>query len=126
MSDVLEKKREDDTQRYFAKRLCTEDTDAGEASCSEPLSRCTDTLQPAEVSNRTSFDMDDDEGSTSYVVKRISALVCETEPYILDIDLDFFSCKNPFKELYTQVHCVHVYELEQLFHSYCFYILNTI
>ncbi|CAG11643.1 unnamed protein product [Tetraodon nigroviridis] len=39
---------------------------------------------------------------TSYAVKRVSALLHETDPYVLDIDLDFFSCKNPFKELYTQ------------------------
>lgn len=66
-------------------------------------------MYAAEGSTGTSFgkdddDNDDEEGSTSYVVKRISALVCETEPYILDIDLDFFSCKNPFKELYTEVY----------------------
>uniref|UniRef100_A0A671VYI6 Chromosome 5 open reading frame 22 n=1 Tax=Sparus aurata TaxID=8175 RepID=A0A671VYI6_SPAAU len=49
------------------------------------------------TSNKLCYD-----GSTSYVVKRISAFLSETEPYILDIDLDFFTCKNPFKELYTQ------------------------
>ncbi|XP_070830783.1 UPF0489 protein C5orf22 homolog [Chaetodon trifascialis] len=96
-----EKKAEVDTERWFAKRPRTEDSIAGEASCSEPLSRCTDTWQPAEGSNGPSLGTDD-EGSTSYVVKRISAFLSETEPYILDIDLDFFSCKNPFKELYTQ------------------------
>uniref|UniRef100_A0A8D3BD76 Uncharacterized protein n=1 Tax=Scophthalmus maximus TaxID=52904 RepID=A0A8D3BD76_SCOMX len=60
--------------------------------------------QAAEWSSGTGpGDADDgDEGSTSYVVKRISACLSDTEPYILDIDLDFFSCKNPFKELYTQ------------------------
>ncbi|XP_044074585.1 UPF0489 protein C5orf22 homolog isoform X2 [Siniperca chuatsi] len=95
------KKPEEDTERWFAKRPHTEYDKAGEASCSEPLLRCTDTLQPAEGSNGTGLG-DDDEGSTSYVVKRISAFLSETEPYILDIDLDFFSCKNPFKELYTE------------------------
>lgn len=102
--DVSEKKTEEDTERWFAKRPRTEDGNAGEASCSEPHLRRTDTPQAAEGSNGTSLGEDDDEGSTSYVVKRISALVCETEPYILDIDLDFFSCKNPFKEMYTQVY----------------------
>uniref|UniRef100_A0A8C6WIU2 CE022 protein n=1 Tax=Neogobius melanostomus TaxID=47308 RepID=A0A8C6WIU2_9GOBI len=41
-------------------------------------------------------------GSTEYVVRNVSALLSDTQPYVLDIDLDFFSCKNPFKELYTQ------------------------
>lgn len=93
--------------RGLAKRPCTEGT--GEPGCSLPALQGTDTLHTAEGSNGTSFgkdedDNDDEEGSTSYVVKRVSALVCETEPYILDIDLDFFSCKNPFKELYTEVY----------------------
>lgn len=93
---------EEDIERWFAKRAHTEYNTDGEASCSEPLLTCTDTLQPAEGSYRTGLGNDDEEGSTSYIVKRISTFLSETEPYILDIDLDFFSCKNPFKELYTQ------------------------
>ncbi|XP_040000426.1 UPF0489 protein C5orf22 homolog [Xiphias gladius] len=105
---LTEKNTKEDTERWFAKRRRTECNKAGESSFSEPFSTATDTLKPAggkeeQWSNGTGLGEDDeDEGSTNYVVKRISAFLTETEPYILDIDLDFFSCKNPFKELYTQ------------------------
>lgn len=90
---------EKDTEECSVKRPRTERRKSGEPSSSHPLAAATDSLQPAEGSNVNDVD---DEGSTSYVVKRISSFLSETEPYILDIDLDFFSCKNPFKELYTQ------------------------
>ncbi|XP_026168813.1 UPF0489 protein C5orf22 homolog isoform X2 [Mastacembelus armatus] len=101
---LTERKREEGTERWFAKRARTECNQAEEASSS------THTLQPAEGSNIKEehgcnvigSGAEEEEGSTSYVVKRISAFLLETEPYILDIDLDFFSCKNPFKELYTE------------------------
>lgn len=111
-SSLTEQKTGEDTRRWPAKRQRTERDKAEGAGCSESLSAATDTLQPAGGSSvkeqqwssgtYLGTDNDEEEGSTNYVVKGISAFLVETEPYILDIDLDFFSCKNPFKELYTQ------------------------
>lgn len=102
------------TERSFPKKPRTDHNVPGEASGSQTT--CSVAPPAAGGSNGPNLwdhrahhgdDDDDDEGSTSYVVKRISALLHETDPYVLDIDLDFFSCKNPFKELYTQVSATH-------------------
>ncbi|XP_039892895.1 UPF0489 protein C5orf22 homolog isoform X1 [Simochromis diagramma] len=107
---LTEQRTEKDTEECSVKRARAERRKSGESSSSQPPSANTDSLQPAEGSTAedgadgdgAGGDGVDDEGSTSYIVKRISSFVSETEPYILDVDLDFFSCKNPFKELYTQ------------------------
>ncbi|XP_034559645.1 UPF0489 protein C5orf22 homolog [Notolabrus celidotus] len=93
------------SERHFSKRQKTDWGAAEEAGCSETLFTCTDTSQPAGGSTESGLSTegaDDEEGSPGYVVKRLSTMLSEAEPYVLDIDLDFFSCKNPFKELYTQ------------------------
>lgn len=37
------------------------------------------------------------------LVSLVSSLLIDNQPYILDVDMDFFSTKNPFKELFTEV-----------------------
>uniref|UniRef100_H2LVB4 Chromosome 5 open reading frame 22 n=1 Tax=Oryzias latipes TaxID=8090 RepID=H2LVB4_ORYLA len=89
-----------------AKRCCTERSENGETSCPRTASPPATSVQPAEASDRragvSNKDGEDDDGSTSYVLGRLALLLGPTEPFILDIDLDFFSCKNPFRELYTE------------------------
>uniref|UniRef100_A0A1A7XN88 Chromosome 5 open reading frame 22 n=1 Tax=Iconisemion striatum TaxID=60296 RepID=A0A1A7XN88_9TELE len=92
-----------DTERSSAKRPRTEWSEDGETSCSSALSSATVASQPAEGSKEQHpRDGDDPDGSTSYVVERIASVLNVADAYVLDIDLDFFSCKNPFKELYTE------------------------
>ncbi|XP_072298039.1 UPF0489 protein C5orf22 homolog [Eucyclogobius newberryi] len=78
----------------------------GEGSGEPGGSCCTDTARTpegaAEAPGLTARGRGDSEGSTEYVVKNVLALLEQTQSYILDIDLDFFSCKNPFRELYSQ------------------------
>lgn len=40
---------------------------------------------------------------TSELVRDILQVLKKGTAFVLDIDLDFFSVKNPFKEIYTQV-----------------------
>ncbi|XP_013869305.1 UPF0489 protein C5orf22 homolog isoform X2 [Austrofundulus limnaeus] len=101
-----------DTKQELHPGLCKKARTDGREDGAQPLSAASDTLQPAEGSNiqeqhnssgtgEEDHD-DDDEGSTSYIVERITSVLGKTDAYVLDIDLDFFSCKNPFKDLYSE------------------------
>ncbi|NXR06701.1 CE022 protein, partial [Semnornis frantzii] len=64
---------------------------AGTLNKAETLSEC-----PASSSLRNN------EYPIREVIKDVCQVLQKGDSYVLDIDLDFFSVKNPFKEMYTQ------------------------
>ncbi|NWX51667.1 CE022 protein, partial [Steatornis caripensis] len=73
-------------------------------------------LKRAEASSEcsTSSCLRNSECPTGEVVKDVCQVLQKGDAYVLDIDLDFFSVKNPFKDIYTQTE----YELLQELYNF--------
>ncbi|NXX78613.1 CE022 protein, partial [Urocolius indicus] len=112
-------------------KLNTDDTaSTAAASSSQPpgdLDHSTPSVKKKEVQNANALDKAEtlSEGSASNSFRRsecpireVAKDVCQVlqkgDAYVLDIDLDFFSVKNPFKEMYTQAE----YELLQELYNF--------
>ncbi|KAL2097586.1 hypothetical protein ACEWY4_006793 [Coilia grayii] len=109
---------ESDSGRKSAKQLKTQANETNGTSNTDCKDICNSSVDPlggsivsenkAEVAAQS---CEADDGSTDKVVKCLMSMIEQSDAYILDIDLDFFSCKNPFKEIYTQEEYVLLQEL---------------
>ncbi|XP_054842014.1 UPF0489 protein C5orf22 homolog [Eublepharis macularius] len=107
LSSTKRLKLSDDTTDSVA-ASSSKDTDVRPSSCAdtqaEGLEKNTRTQETADGSQGTSASCSfgNHTCQTTELIKDILQVLQKDAAYVLDIDLDFFSVKNPFKEIYTQ------------------------
>lgn len=79
----------DDSKAGKARSNSSSDPQEGSIASGSQADECKPTCEPCD-------------GSTGKVVNTLLSMLTQSDSYVLDIDLDFFSCKNPFKDIYTQ------------------------
>ena len=91
-------------------KLALEDSEntasANGDSCSEGLGKDTVTQTRDRTCLQPSCSSESHECQTAVSTREILEILEKRDAFVLDIDLDFFSDKNPFKEMFTQVNVV--------------------
>ena len=91
-------------------KLALEDSEntasANGDSCSEGLGKDTVTQTRDHTCLQPSCSSESHECQTAVSTREILEILEKRDAFVLDIDLDFFSVKNPFKEMFTQVNVV--------------------
>ena len=97
----------DDTASTASASLSVAPGDLDPSTPSLKKKEVQNTSAPNKAETLSEFSASSSVSSSECLIREVVKDVCQVlqkgAAYVLDIDLDFFSVKNPFKEMYTQV-----------------------